>query len=159
MISRTTHMSTNGITTSVVVGLVAGIGFIIIIYLVFASLSTGLGTSHVSIVIIPNGTAAAAPDDSAMKQGYQPKEIKVVVGLNNTVRWINEDMISYSVVADNFDDPNFFNATIDSDGNPTDQARLLPRESFEFTFTKAGIFDYHGVPHPWMRGTVIVLEQ
>jgi plastocyanin len=149
-------MSDNGIATSVAAGLAAGIGLIIIFSLAFASSFIGVKT-YTSIVLIPLGTAAAPPDDSGMKQGYQPSEIRVVIGLNNTVRWINEDITTYSVVAANFDDPNFFNATTDSDGNPTDQAWLVPSESFEYTFTKAGIFDYHSVPHPWMRGTVIVL--
>jgi len=77
--------------------------------------------------------------------------------LERTTQWINQDSVSHSVVADNDDDPGFFNATSDNDGNPTDQAWLNPRESFEYTFTKAEEFGYHGEPHSWMKGTVIVL--
>ena len=30
-------------------------------------------------------------------------------------------------------------------------------ESYEFTFTEPGTFTYHGQPHPWQKGTIIIL--
>ncbi|MGI0062990.1 MAG: cupredoxin domain-containing protein, partial [Nitrosotalea sp.] len=36
---------------------------------------------------------------------------------------------------------------------------LKPGDTYEFTFTKAGTFGYHGVPNSWNKGKVIVLEQ
>lgn len=151
-------MFDNQITAAVGAGLATGIGFIIVISSVFTSSSSiGLRPAQISIVKIPYGTAAAPPDEDGLKEGFQPKEIRIVIGLNNTVRWVNEDITMYSVVAANSDDPNFFNATTDSDGNPTDQVRLIPRDSFQYTFTKPGTFEYYSVPHPWMQGTVVVL--
>ncbi|MDH2907608.1 MAG: hypothetical protein PXX83_05905 [Candidatus Nitrosotalea sp.] len=32
-------------------------------------------------------------------------------------------------------------------------------KSFNFTFTRVGDFGYHGEPHPWLRGWVMVLPQ
>ena len=145
------------ITAPVIAGVAIGIGFIIVFSSVFTSSSIGVRPALISIVKIPYGTAAAPPDETGLKEGFQPKEIRVAIGLNNTIRWVNEDILMYSVLADNADDPGFFNATTDNDGNSTDQARLSPRESFLYTFTKAGQFEYHSVPHPWMRGTVVVL--
>lgn len=41
-------------------------------------------------------------------------------------------------------------------GNPTHESEIMPGKSFEFTFTKAGVYRYHSVPHPWMQGAIIV---
>lgn len=78
-------------------------------------------------MIIPEGSV----DPSG---NFEPSIIRVVVGTNNTVRWVNQDLVSYSVASDKDDDPGFFNATSDNDGNTTDQAWLNSRESFEYTF-------------------------
>lgn len=89
---------------------------------------------------------------------FEPAIIKIILGTNSTVRWINEDLTASSVVADDNSDPNFFDATQDASGNPTEQSFLLPGESFEYNFTRGGVFGYHSVPHPHMRGTVIVQQ-
>ena len=36
---------------------------------------------------------------------------------------------------------------------------VMPGESYEFTFREPGRYDYHHESHPWMQGTVIVLQQ
>lgn len=63
-----------------------------------------------------------------------------------------------SVVATNNIGSDFFNATQDSNGNPTEQSGLFPNESFEFTFTKVGEYHYVSVSHPWMQGAVVVID-
>jgi len=35
---------------------------------------------------------------------------------------------------------------------------LRPGDTYEFTFTNAGTFGYHGVPHSWNKGKVTVLQ-
>src|SRR5262245_42754150 len=57
----------------------------------------------VTVIIPENGSAPEGPH-------YVPSIIKVVIGVNNTVRWINHDSIPNSVVADNDSDPEFDNA-------------------------------------------------
>jgi plastocyanin len=37
-----------------------------------------------------------------------------------------------------------------------DSGDIAPGETFSYTFTEAGTFDYFCTPHPWMMGTVIV---
>jgi plastocyanin len=101
--------------------------------------------------------------DETPNHGIYPKIITVIIGVNNTVRWINQDSLLHSIVADNDNDPDFFNATslehasFNTSDNTGKSNFLLPGQIFEFTFTKAGVFGYHGVPGPQMRGTVIVL--
>ena len=66
---------------------------------------------------------------------------------NNTVTWINEDDVGHGITSDKGGDGAW--------GSP---GILKPGESFSHTFNESGIFEYHGQPHPWMTGTVIVLE-
>jgi plastocyanin len=143
-------------TVSVAAGLVVGISFIVIFSLMFQIRGTS-NPSEVSIVTIP---------ENAQSNGFEPKVIKVVIGVNNTVSWINHDSIPSSVYADNEDDPLFYEATRDQCVNNDyynnicvaipGKNTLMPGGTFEFTFTKPGTFGYHSVPHPQMKGTVVV---
>ena len=108
----------------------------------------------ISVVTIPEG---ASLEDSG--KNFEPATIKVVLGRNNTVRWVNEDAVPSSIVADNDSDTGFFNVTHGASGTAADESYLLPGESFEYTFTKAGVYSYHSEPHPWMHGTVVVFEE
>ena len=74
-----------------------------------------------------------------------PKTVTVVLGVNNTVTWINNDDTAHSVTPDHKTD--YFQ------GSP---GVMRPGESHTFTFTKEGIYDYHGQHGPWLTGTVIV---
>lgn len=91
-----------------------------------------------------------ASDQSANK-GYLPKEVRVVVGQNNRVVWTNRDAVMESVVSD----AGYFDQLT---GKKFDSGPIPPNGTFEFTFTKAGQYSYHAEPHPWMRGTVEVVE-
>jgi plastocyanin len=109
----------------------------------------------VTTVVIPQGA-----EDQNSGKNYDPQYIRVIIGVNNTVRWINDGDTMNSVVADNSSDPDFYNVTNQFTaimGNAKTPNFLKPGESFEYTFTKPGYFGYHGVPHPWQRGWILVL--
>ncbi len=76
-----------------------------------------------------------------------PEEVVVVLGGNNTVTWINQDETAHGIASDK-----------GGDGSWGSGGVLEPGESFSVTFNRTGIFEYHGVPHPWETGRVIVLE-
>jgi plastocyanin len=80
---------------------------------------------------------------------FEPQVITVLVGVNNTVRWVNESDEIAMLSADNDSDPGFYKAT-------GDFVFIMPHKSFEFTFTSLGEIGYHG--KPWQRGSVIVLH-
>jgi plastocyanin len=65
----------------------------------------------------------------------------VVLGVNNTVAWTNDDSAPHTVTAD---DGSF------SSGN------LNPGDSYTYTFTTPGTYAYHCNYHSWMKGTIIV---
>ena len=70
---------------------------------------------------------------------FSPKELTVAVG--TTVKWVNHDDIPHLVVENN---KTFRSKALDTD------------DSYSYTFTSAGTFDYFCALHPHMVGQVIV---
>ena len=72
---------------------------------------------------------------------FSPSTITVVIGVNNTVVWTNNDNVEHTVTATD---------------NSFDSGLIEPGQSFSYTFTAPGTYNYYCTIHPWMRGTVIV---
>jgi nitrite reductase (NO-forming) len=72
---------------------------------------------------------------------YSPATITVVIGVNNTVTWTNNDDATHTITAD--------------DGS-FDSGFLNQGQTWSYTFTTPGTYSYHCSIHPWMKGTVIV---
>ena len=70
---------------------------------------------------------------------FSPKELTIAVG--TTVKWINHDDIPHTIVEKK---TTFRSKALDTD------------DSYSFTFTSAGTFDYFCGLHPHMVGQVIV---
>jgi plastocyanin len=119
-------------------GLVAGVAFIVLFALYEPEPAE-------STVIIPEGSSY-----SESGRNFTPETITVMIGVNNTVVWVNQDTVPGSVIANDQSDPDFFDATSKPDF-------LMPGDEFRHTFTLPGEFGYHSEPHPWMRGAVTVL--
>jgi plastocyanin len=108
---------------------------------------------EVAIVKILDG--ASNPDNQKF---LDPQVVTVVIGVNNTVRWVSEDSSPHTLTTDNgYKDPD--SGLFDVRERPQGEGGpfIMPGESWNFTFTQAGEYGYHGEPHPWIRGTVIVL--
>jgi plastocyanin len=72
---------------------------------------------------------------------FSPKVITVIIGVNNTVTWINNDVVPHTVTSD----------TLLFDSGPISQGA-----TYSYTFTTPGNYSYHCSYHMWMRGMVIV---
>jgi plastocyanin len=72
---------------------------------------------------------------------YNPAKVTIAVG--QTVQWINKDDHDHTVVAKNEE--------FDSDNLGRD-------DTFKYTFTKPGKYEYFCRYHPRMKGLVIVEE-
>jgi plastocyanin len=70
---------------------------------------------------------------------FSPKPLTVAVG--TTVKWVNHDDIPHTVVEKN---TTFRSKALDTD------------DSYSYTFTSAGTFDYFCGLHPHMVGQIIV---
>jgi plastocyanin len=73
--------------------------------------------------------------------GYSPDNVTVVIGVNNTVMWVNQDSSPHTVTAND---------------NSFDSGNLNPGATFIYTFNTPGTFSYHCIYHSWMKGTVVV---
>ena len=67
------------------------------------------------------------------------------VPVNGTVTWYNGDTMQHTVTSDTGTRVAF------------DSGFLESGATFSFKFTVPGNYTYHCTPHPWMRGTIIVL--
>lgn len=90
---------------------------------------------------IPEG--AAIPSDEQIY--YDPEVIDITVG--TTVVWDNLDNTMHTATSGSPDTG--ADGVFDSD-------ILSTGDTFEFTFTDAGNYDYYCILHPWMIGTVNV---
>lgn len=100
-------------------------------------------------VTIPSGAWTAQPMDAPdefseneVPTDYSVNVLTVTVG--TTVTWVNDDpgqMHTVTAVDGSFDS-GFFNTG----------------DSWSYTFTEVGEFEYFCLPHPWMRAKVIVVE-
>ena len=88
--------------------------------------------------------SAAAPEQIAEVKidnfSFSPQTLTVAPG--TTVKWTNRDDIPHTVVSN--DKVTFKSKVLDTD------------ESFSFTFTKPGTFDYFCSIHPKMTAKVVV---
>ncbi|MGI0015784.1 MAG: cupredoxin domain-containing protein, partial [Nitrososphaera sp.] len=96
------------------------------------------------IVTIPNN--AYDPDGNAT---FSPKEITLVLGVNNTAIWENHSPNSERVIGAYESMPGGFGEI---------KGLIPPGGSWAFTFTEEGVYDYLSDIHPWLKGTVVVKE-
>jgi len=87
------------------------------------------------VVIIQDGAG------ENLHLGFSPAKITIVIGVNNTVIWKNEDN-DWHTAHSNI--PEF------------NSGMIAPGASFTHVFEHSGTFPYHCDPHPWMTGVVIV---
>jgi plastocyanin len=94
-------------------------------------------------ILIPPGS-----ENPSSNKTYSPDVATVVLGVNNTVTWVNQAKTAHSFAPD---------MPLQQDGKSFGSDMLRPGGSYQFIFAEPGIFAYHGEPHPWQRGTIIVL--
>jgi len=97
-------------------------------------------------VSIPEG--AFQPDQS--DHAYDPPLVEITVGI--TIRWTNNDGVAHTVTSGVSD------GLAGTPDGYFDSGFLEPGATFVFTFDEVGVFPYYCIPHPWMRGMLIVSE-
>ena len=86
-----------------------------------------------------DATNSATPAVSIENSSFKPANITVRKGA--TVKWTNNDTTVHNIKASAFNCPD-----------------LEKGETFEFTFTTAGTYDYSCGIHPTMKGKILVVE-
>jgi plastocyanin len=92
-------------------------------------------------VTIPSG-AHKQPKGSPATYGYNPGVITVVIGVNNTVTWVNQD--------------SGFDGTHTVTGPGMNSGDIAPGGTYTVTFTTPGNYSYSCFYHPFMMGFVVV---
>ena len=120
--------------------------------MLFFAMPTAGRTPAVVDVKILEGSAVEASE-----QYLEPEVVRVVIGVNNTVKWVNEDAVPHAITSDDgYRDPPTGRLFDAREQKENDSPSIMPGGTFEFTFTEAGEYGYHGEPHPWSKGKVIV---
>ena len=91
-------------------------------------------------VSIPDGVA------SSSSSNFQPGTITLVIGVNNTVVWTNNDSAPHTVTATSVP----YGETKFSSGN------MNSGTTFTYTFKAPGTYSYQCSYHYWMQGTIVV---
>jgi plastocyanin len=86
----------------------------------------------------------ASTNESSL--GYSPSTVTLVVGVNNTVTWTNDDATIHTVTS----------FSVPAGARSFNSGTLAPGATFTFVFTVPGTYRYGCEIHPWMQGTVIV---
>jgi len=105
-----------------------------------SSTSSAIPTTRFAVSIL-NGASA---DQSA--PGFGPDTVTVVVGVNNTIVWTNNDVAAHTVTS----------TTIPSGAKAFNSALMAPNAVYWQTLTVPGTYHYICSLHGWMKGTIIV---
>ena len=98
---------------------------------------------NTTLVIIPKGIA------DNQSENFVPANIKVKIGVNNSVTWINQDNLSQHTVVTN---------VVPNGGTQVDLI-LGTNQTYTVKFTTPGVYQYYCMWHPgWMKGTITVLS-
>ena len=100
-------------------------------------------------ITIPKGSANPEVDITKLgpKQWYLPREL--LIGANDTVTWINADLVAHTVTSGKDYDPL-------TSGSLFHSGSIISNGVYSHKFTKPGVYDYFCLFHPNMKGQVIV---
>ena len=101
---------------------------------------TTTSTRQVSITTV-NVTIARGVAAKGSGAGYSPENLTLVIGVNNTVTWTNNDASPH---------------TASSMSGAFNSGNLNPGVSYTFSFTAPGTYPYSCAYHGFMHGTVVV---
>jgi len=90
--------------------------------------------------VLGSGNSSGAP-------GYDPDVIVVVVGVNNTITWTNND-VGHNHTVTSMESP--------PGAAPFDSGNMVKNATFTVTLTVPGVYRYGCSYHPWMTGVIDV---
>jgi plastocyanin len=142
----TTTLSTTSTVTSTQTLYTSGQGPVSVQTVTVTSTTPGFKTGlffNTTLIVIPRGIARN------QSENYVPATVKVVMGVNNSVTWINQDSLSQHTVV---------TTVVPSGGSQVDLI-LGTNETYTVKFTVPGVYHYYCMWHPdWMKGTITVLN-
>jgi plastocyanin len=134
-------------------GLLIALGVISVLVLVGigASLAVPLQPSLAggAATTVAAGSASVFMPVNAAQVGFSPRNITVVLGVNNTVTWTNRDSIIHTV----------YSKSVPVGSSSFRSAYISPGNTFMITLNVTGIYDYYCSIHPaTMTGSIKVVS-
>ena len=119
---------------------------IVAIVIAFSAYSEISYMVNTSIDITSGSGASTSPDCVSTQTCFYPNPVTISTG--DTVTWTNKDSLRHRIASGT--------PTGEVAGTIFDSKIIEPGQTFKFTFTKAGTYDYFCIIHPWLQGQVIV---
>jgi len=125
----------------------SSVGSVVVYYNTFL-LSLEASEANITIVIPrgasqpPEGWTGGLVFDSKY---FEPPTLRIIIGVNNTVRWVNLDDLAHTVTS--LETPRSVSF---------DSGLISPGASFVVKFNVEGHYTYYCQVHPWAGGIVIV---
>lgn len=110
-------------------------------YLIYRSYSNKYSTTNTTTTQPTPTNTPTANTVSIVNMSFSPSSLTVTAG--TTVTWVNNDSVTHTVTETD-------NQTGPKSGN------LAPGQSYTFTFSSAGTYQYHCSIHTSMTGSVTV---
>ena len=108
-----------------------------------AALAVTMLAAGFVVTLAPTSFAQATVNVVINNYSFNPANITVIIGVNNTVTWTNQQTgVPH---------------TVTSDDGSWSSSTLSTGQSFTHTFTTPGTFGYHCNIHTYMKGTVTVV--
>jgi len=124
-------------------------------YLYLASLSPNNNANNagVTMITIPQGSyiQPSGFNNTYFREYFAtgpypyPVNVTVMIGVNNTIEWVNKDTQAHTATAIVSPQQPLFNSGL-----------ILPGKTFSITLTVPGIYRYTCAWHNWLAGQIIV---
>jgi plastocyanin len=124
-----------------------------------ATITQTMNMSVTTAEIASNTTSAAASNYTVLivNYAYSPADLTIPVGA--TVTWVNQDSVGHTVTEGDPNSPKQASLRVfDSSGEAvTGKVALIGAgESWSYTFTTPGTYEYYCIVHPYMIGHITV---
>jgi plastocyanin len=120
-----------------------GSGVLLLLLSGLAMILPAASAASTTMVTIPPGSSVGQSAFPA----YSPANMTVVIGVNNTVTWTNNDTAIHTV----------YSTSVPATASAFQSPLINPGSTYTYTFTVPGVYQYHCNLHPlWMQGSVTV---
>ncbi len=138
----------------ILIAVLAGVigTYVYVVPSLFASHTTqATRSAPMTVVHIPRGSNIPPQNWSDIlglsSPGFHfPFNFTVVIGVNNTIEWINDDNIEHTVTA----------LTVPQGASLFDSGFIGQGKTFTETLTIPGVYKYTCAWHPWLAGVITV---
>lgn len=123
------------------------------------SLSTSNSTSQTETSTSTAESTVSSNSTVVMIENFAYIPANLTVNVGTTVTWVNKDTVGHTVTEGDPNSPKqpalrVFDSSNQLSGNVT---LLQPGQSWSYTFTTPGTYEYYCIVHPYMTGQITVL--